>query len=179
METKKKPSVDVKSFRSLFLGIGILVSISIVSAAFEYKSEAPLFSNPKIFQDDDEFWCDFNVIIEPDTLPKDEPLYIIAEQEASFPGGEKSWISFLKKNLKALPNQAAVKGKVFVSFIVNKEGKPSDFTIVRGLTPKHDKEVLRVMALSPDWVPARQGDRPVNSRKIIIIHFPKYLEVTG
>lgn len=180
METKKKPSVDLNLVRSLFLGIGILVSISIVSAAFEYKTgPSSLFHADLDFQEYEEFWCEFNIIIEADTVPKGEPIYMISEKEAEFPGGEKAWVSFLQKNLKPIRGAYKNGRKVFISFLVNKEGKLSDFTVVRSASPKLDKEALRVLALSPDWLPARQGDEVVHSRKMIVIQFPKYMEIVN
>ena len=178
MESKKKPNSDLNPLRSLFLAIGILVSISIISAAFEYKTSAPLFSNPNLHYDDDEFWCTFTIFSEPDTIPDEDSEHIfIAETEPQFPGGKKAWTQFLQNHLRPIAVDSLSTNKVYLSFIIDQKGKLTDAKVMRSLSPKHDEEALRVLALSPDWVPATQRKVPVKYRMSIWIRFPKNLKV--
>ncbi len=178
MESKKKPNSDLNPLRSLFLAIGILVSISIISAAFEYKTTAPLFSNPNLHYNDEEFWCTFTIFSEPDTIPDEDVEHLfIVEAEPQFPGGEKAWTQFLRNHLKPIAVDSLSTNKVYLSFIIDQKGKLKDVEVTRSLSPKHDEEALRVLALSPNWVPARQRSLPVKYRMSIWIRFPKKLEV--
>jgi protein TonB len=49
-------------------------------------------------------------------------------------------------------------GRVYVSFVVDKKGKVSDVRIINGAHDSLNKEALRVIRSSPDWVPAKMGD---------------------
>jgi TonB family protein len=88
-----------------------------------------------------------------------------------FKGGTKAFHKFLKENLK-YPAQArdnALQGKVLVTFIVEKSGELSDIKIARSLSPEADKEALRVMRLSPRWLPGMQGGSYVRWRDSVSI----------
>ena len=75
---------------------------------------------------------DTKIIIEP------------VEHSARFPGGIDSLSSFIKRNLRQ-PTKTKKKGTVFIEFTVDKDGKPSDFKIVRGLTKECDNRALEVV----------------------------------
>jgi len=89
------------------------------------------------------------------------------EIEASFPGGERAWANYLRKNLdpETPINNGAPAGTytVVVQFIVDKQGNISD---VRAVT-KHgygmEDEAVRVIKKGPNWEPAVQNGRKVNA----------------
>lgn len=80
------------------------------------------------------------------------------EKEAKFPGGPKAWQNFLRANLNAnVPvDNAAPAGRytVEVQFIVDKEGKASDFKALTKWGYGMEQEVIRVLKKSGDWEPA-------------------------
>jgi protein TonB len=85
------------------------------------------------------------------------------EINPEFPGGETAWAKFMQKNLR-YPNQAVeagVSGKVFVSFVVEKDGHLSDIKVIRGVGYGLDEEAIRVLKLAPAWKPGIQNGRPV------------------
>lgn len=91
-------------------------------------------------------------------------IYTVVEKEPEFPGGKKAYYEFLSKNLK-WPDKTGmidVQGKVLVSFIVEKNGRLTNFKITRSLDSLFDTEALRVMKLSPKWHPGAQGGKPVS-----------------
>jgi TonB family protein len=59
-------------------------------------------------------------------------------------------------NLRYPPNSRdlGIQGRVYVQFTVNLDGTLSDFKILKGVTNDIDQEALRVMTLSPNWIPA-------------------------
>lgn len=54
-----------------------------------------------------------------------------------------------------------VKGKILLSFIVDKEGKITDIKVIKGLGYGLDEEAIRVLSLYDDWNPALQRGRRV------------------
>lgn len=61
--------------------------------------------------------------------------------------------------------------KIFVEFVINKEGKVQDALIIRGENPDYRKEALRVIQGLPDLVPASQFGRKVPVRVRIPVNF--------
>ncbi|NOS55780.1 MAG: TonB family protein, partial [Cyclobacteriaceae bacterium] len=79
-----------------------------------------------------------------------DTVFIIAEKNPEPSNGFKSFYEQLSKNLK-YPRQArqiGTEGKVFVEFIVNRNGEPSDIKVIRGIGAGCDEEAMRVLALT-------------------------------
>ena len=93
-------------------------------------------------------------IIYSDTLPPKDTV----GEEAYFPGGEAGWREFLQQNLNAnIPvDKGAPAGKysVMVQFVVDLDGKLSDFKALTRYGYGMEAEVLRILRKSPPWVPA-------------------------
>ena len=106
------------------------------------------------------------------TQPK-EKVYTIVESMPEFPGGDKALRKFLDENVQ-YPEDAKVKkiqGKVFVNFIVNREGKVMDAKVLRGIRPDLDAEALRVIRSMPNWTPGKQNGKTVSVSYTIKIDF--------
>lgn len=97
------------------------------------------------------------------------------EIEAAFPGGPAAWRSFLMNNLRAdVPSEKGAPAgtyTIWLHFIVDKEGNLSDFTALTNFGYGMEKECLRLMKLSPNWVPAMQNGHPVKAYKKQAITF--------
>jgi len=78
-------------------------------------------------------------------------------------GGMAGWAKFLQKNLQypALARENNISGKVFVSFIVEKDGQLSNIKVSRGLGYGLDEESVRVLKLAKAWKPGIQNGHPV------------------
>ena len=63
-----------------------------------------------------------------------------------------------------MAKQMGIQGKVWVSFIIEKDGKVSDITIERGVDKLLDDESLRVVNMLPKMIPAKVGGRSVRMR---------------
>ena len=103
--------------------------------------------------------------------PIDEPF--IAPEVAPVPeGGFEGFYKFIGKNLK-YPKQAQraqVTGKVFVEFVVDKNGEVSNLKVMRGIGSGCDEEAMRVLALTK-WQPGRQRGKPVKVRMTMPLNF--------
>ena len=88
-------------------------------------------------------------------------------------GGEDAWNKFLSKNLRypAEAQDAGVGGRVYMSFVVEKDGTLSNFTVERGAGYGFDEEAARVLKLAKAWKPGLQNGRPVRVKFVIPINF--------
>ena len=73
-----------------------------------------------------------------------------------YSGGESGLPRFFMKNVKypTLAQESNIKGKVVVQFLVNEDGSLSNFKIVQSVHQSLDNEVLRVLMLLPEFIPA-------------------------
>jgi protein TonB len=88
-------------------------------------------------------------------------------------GGAAAWAKFLRKNLQ-YPGMAIdqhIQGKVWVSFIVEKDGHLSNIVVDRGPGYGTNEEALRVLKLAPAWQPGIQNGQPVRVRYTVPINF--------
>ncbi|MCQ2222914.1 MAG: TonB family protein [Bacteroidaceae bacterium] len=96
----------------------------------------------------------------------DDKIFDVVEQNAQFPGGEEACYQWLSKNIKypSICQEQGIQGRVFVSFVVNKDGSIVDVKVMRSPDDNLSKEAERVVKLMPKWKPARQGNKTVRSR---------------
>ncbi|MEO7989625.1 MAG: energy transducer TonB [Chryseolinea sp.] len=108
-----------------------------------------------------------------DSVGADSVVYTVVEQQAQYPGGLNGLVEFLEKNINypERPRKLGISGTVFVSFIVNKDGSLSDIGIVKGVHVDLDKEAMRVLSISPNWIPGVQTGEIVRSRFVLPIKF--------
>lgn len=105
--------------------------------------------------------------------PVDDEIYEAVNQPAQFPGGVDSLYAFLTKNIK-YPVQARrdnVQGTVYAQFVVEKDGSLSNMRILRSIGDGCDEEVVRVLKLSPKWIPGRQSGVVVRTHYTIPVNF--------
>lgn len=83
-----------------------------------------------------------------------------------FPGGMNAWAKYIQRNLR-YPNmaqEAAIQGKVFLSFVVEKDGSITDVKVIKGIGYGCDDEAIRVIKKSPRWKAGMQNNLPVRVR---------------
>ncbi|MEQ9301559.1 MAG: energy transducer TonB [Cyclobacteriaceae bacterium] len=106
--------------------------------------------------------------------PMEDQLWIgIVESMPEPVGGFSEFYKFLGSEIK-YPRAAKnnnVQGKVFVQFVVSKDGSLSEIEVVKGIGFGCDDESLRVMKLAPKWTPGKQRGKPVRVRMIVPISF--------
>jgi TonB family protein len=94
---------------------------------------------------------------------KVDSVFTVVEEMPKFPGGEKALINYLAKNIK-YPDKAKkdkVQGRVFVSFVVEKDGSIGDVKVLRGIGGGCDEESIRVVQNMPNWTPGMQRGKAV------------------
>ena len=103
---------------------------------------------------------------------KDE-AFAVVEQMPEFPGGMKELMTFLKDNIQ-YPKAAQdkkVQGRVIVQFVVEKDGTPTEFNVLRSIDPDLDKEALRVLGEMPKWKPGMQKGQAVRVKYTVPVNF--------
>ena len=101
-----------------------------------------------------------------------DSIYAIPQVSPIFPGGASAMKSFFSKNIVTPENNGqSVKGKVFVRFMVKKNGELAKIYLVKGLNDDCNKEALRVVKKMPSWIPAMQKGEKVNSWHTLPIYF--------
>lgn len=112
--------------------------------------------------------------VAPKEVETDESVIFIAPEEMpEFPGGQLALLKFLSQNIKypAIAAETGIKGKVIVSFVVNKDGTVSGAKILRSVDASLDKEALRVVNSLPRWKPGKQGGKEVRVSYSVPINF--------
>ena len=81
-------------------------------------------------------------------------IFYRSEQPARYPGGEREWKKFVKKNL-----DKSFKGedKVEVQFQVDRNGDLSEFELMTWSPAQKYQEAVRILKLSGKWFPAIQN----------------------
>jgi TonB family protein len=92
-------------------------------------------------------------------------------ESPSFPGGIEARDHYIKENMHWTQSQITVGGTVFVSFLVNEDGKISNVKVEKSLCDACDKEAVRLVRGMPDWIPAQKDGKPVTSKAMIAIRF--------
>lgn len=100
-------------------------------------------------------------------------VFFAVEQEPEFVGGMEKFWEYVKNNIK-YPSPALkdkVEGKVYLTFIVEKNGSLTDIKVVRGIGSGCDEEAIRLIKECPKWNPGIQNGRNVRVQYMAPISF--------
>ncbi|MBR5631598.1 MAG: M56 family metallopeptidase [Bacteroidales bacterium] len=104
---------------------------------------------------------------------EEDTVYQIVEQMPQYTGGEEAMMKYVSENIK-YPQAAKDKniaGRVFVSFVVEKDGSIGEVKVLRGIGGGCDEEAVRVIKGMPKWKPGIQKGKPVRVSYQIPIYF--------
>ena len=103
-----------------------------------------------------------------DSLPNNSnkgahELITVVEEMPQYPGGDEARFTFFKENAKAPENwpSDSLWGKVFITFLVDKQGNIKFPCILRGFDPVLDSIALAAVKKMPKWIPAKQRGQPI------------------
>jgi len=99
--------------------------------------------------------------------------FVSIEKQPEFPGGIAKFYKYLGSSIKypKIAQENNVQGKVFLSFVVEKDGSLTDVQITRGLGSGTDEEAMRVIKESPKWNPGIQNGLAVRVKYNINVNF--------
>lgn len=103
-----------------------------------------------------------------------EPIFMAVEQQASPKEGINAFTNSIQQKVlyPAEAKRLGLRGRVFVKFVIKKDGTATDFEILKGISKELDLEALRVLqAEIKGWNPAKQNGKPVHSQFVMPIQF--------
>jgi hypothetical protein len=97
-----------------------------------------------------------------DAIATEEPIIEMKDADAQpmYYAGPDALYEFIEQNFKK-PEVPELIGKVFVSFIVEKDGTLTDIITTRDIGFGTGVEAERVLRLSPNWIPGRKDGNVV------------------
>jgi hypothetical protein len=81
------------------------------------------------------------------------------ERLPEYPGGLAAFYKYIGENYKPKEN-----GKMLINFVIEKDGSVSNVDIIKSISPKDDKRIIKVMMNSPKWLPGEQKGKKVRVR---------------
>lgn len=180
---------------------GSLVDLGSVSDDFEEMIEVPptdippppppkiqlpeIVEVPDEEEIEDEIKVEFDVEITDNTVieeliisdaPDEEDfdqIFLVVEETATPKGGMAAFYEYVQKKMKypAQARRMGIEGRVFVEFVVNKDGSISDVKYIRGIGAGCDEEAVRVIQSAPPWNPGKQRGKAVKQRMVLPIQF--------
>jgi len=102
-----------------------------------------------------------------------EEIFSIVEDQPTPVGGMEAFYKYVGKNINypAAARRMGVEGKVYVQFVVDKDGTLNEVTAIKGIGAGCDEEAVRVVKAAPPWNPGKQRGRAVKVRMVIPITF--------
>ncbi|MBI1222836.1 MAG: TonB family protein [Bacteroidetes bacterium] len=111
--------------------------------------------------------------IEEKSTEKDGEVFLFVEQMPEFPGGQQAMYKYIASraeySLKA--KEQGISGKVYVSFVIEKDGKVSNVQVVRGAHPLLDSAAVKIVKGMPDWKPGMQRGKHVRVKQTLPVIF--------
>ena len=105
----------------------------------------------------------------PDDAIKGEHIFWFEEIDIPpiYPGGDEARIKFLQENITYPRTPVKIKAMevdVLVTFVVEKDGNLTNFSILKSVSPILDDEALRVVKLMPKWMTGQYKRETVRVR---------------
>ena len=100
-----------------------------------------------------------------------DSIYRVSEVMPQYPGGPNEMMRYIQENIK-YPQSAKdnkIEGRVYVSFVVEKDGSITNAAVIRGIDKECDAEALRVVSSMPKWNPGQQDGKNVRTQFTIPI----------
>ena len=102
-----------------------------------------------------------------------DEIFMVVEKLPEFPGGEAAFMKFLYEHIKypMVAKKMGIEGRLYLQFVVEKNGSVTDLSVLKGLGVGCDEEALRVMKLVPNFTSGKQRGTPVRVKMTIPIVF--------
>lgn len=108
-----------------------------------------------------------------DKIKDPNEIFEVVEKAPEFPGGMQAMYSYLGSEIM-YPQEAFdqnIQGKVYVQFVVEKDGSITDVNVIKGVHISLDMEATRVISNMPKWSSGKQKGKKVRVRYTIPINF--------
>ncbi len=106
---------------------------------------------------------------------KEDPntIFTVVEETAAPVGGMSAFYEYVGKKIKypAQAKRMGIEGKVFVEFVIEKDGSITDVKAIKGIGAGCDEEAVRILQAAPKWKPGKQRGKPVRQKMVLPISF--------
>ncbi|MBE0653758.1 MAG: energy transducer TonB [Bacteroidales bacterium] len=111
--------------------------------------------------------------VQADEEVEEQQIFLVVENMPEFPGGEAAMYKFIGDHIEypRMAKESGISGRVFVTFVVEKDGSVTDVQILRGIGGGCDEEAVRVIKAMPKWNPGKQRGKPVRVQYRMPIKF--------
>ena len=113
------------------------------------------------------------VQIEEEEDETETQIFTVVENEPEFPGGTEALYKYLAQNIKypQLARENNITGKVYVTFVVEKDGSIANPKVLRDIGGGCGAEALRVVKSMPKWAPGKQRGKAVRVQFNLPVNF--------
>ncbi|HLT72835.1 MAG TPA: TonB family protein [Cyclobacteriaceae bacterium] len=117
------------------------------------------------------------ITIQPQEVEKEDPneIFLVVEETAAPVGGMNAFYEYVGKQMQGkYPAQArrmGIEGRVFVEFVVEKDGSLTDVKAIKGIGAGCDELAVKVVQNAPKWKPGKQRGKPVRQKMVLPIVF--------
>ena len=170
---KKHPNI-LEQNRGLLLQLGLIFSLLIMLAIFNYESSSGEDTTKNYVEINLEI-DSLSAVNEKITKPLPSHFRINITEQAKFKGGDKALRKYFADNLN-YPKQAKekdIQGRVYVKFTITEYGKIKNVKVVRSIHKLIDNEAIKLIKNMPDWLPAKANNEQVESEHILPVIFLK------
>ncbi|HEY4656732.1 MAG TPA: energy transducer TonB [Cyclobacteriaceae bacterium] len=117
------------------------------------------------------------ITIQPQEVEKEDPneIFLVVEETAAPIGGMSAFYEYVSKKMQGkYPAQArrmGIEGRVFVEFVVERDGSLTDVKAIKGIGAGCDELAVKVVKEAPKWKPGKQRGKPVRQKMVLPIVF--------
>lgn len=113
------------------------------------------------------------VTVEDEEEEVEDEIFQVVEQDPEYPGGVDALYKFIQQNLKypQLAKENNITGRVFVQFVVEKDGSVSNVKAARDIGGGCGAEAVRVIKSMPKWTPGKQRGKAVRAAYTLPVNF--------
>ena len=113
------------------------------------------------------------VKIEEEEEVDEQVIFQVLENDPEFPGGVEAMYKYLAQNIKypQLARENNITGKVYVEFVVEKDGSVSNVKVLRDIGGGCGQEAVRVVKSMPKWTPGKQRGKAVRVQYNLPVNF--------
>ena len=113
------------------------------------------------------------VKIEEEQDEEEVKIFTVVENDPEFPGGMEALYKYLAENIKypQLARDNGITGKVYVTFVVERDGSIANPKILRDIGGGCGQEAIRVVKSMPKWTPGKQRGKAVRVQFNLPVNF--------
>lgn len=103
------------------------------------------------------------IVVEEEEEVVEEEIFTVVENDPEYPGGMEALYKYLAENIHypQIAKENNITGKVYVTFVVEKDGSIANPRILRDIGGGCGQEAVRVVKSMPKWKPGKQRGKSV------------------